>query len=342
MSATFSTAMQAALDRYDVPALPDGFADRLTARATAEAMVERKAAPRQRTSSPWRRASRIIGSIGAVGFLSATAAAMGAFGDPLEIPIISEVAREFNLVEESTAVRHAIVATSKAVASPPNEIIKEPTMVEADDKARQTLNGIVEHPRFDGLAPRQKRVILRRASQRLVRSGEASRENVKSALLDIRKERSAVNQASRPQSNAIDNILKRRIQNATPEQREILQDRIKALPANRQQVVVERLGLGDAAAGAGPAVEPFGTDSIPAIEAESPPSPPANIGTPSDSLPVTSAVREQRLDQLKARLGEITPEQRAARREQLQQRPKQNIRSRQLRDKRAKLRRRRN
>ncbi|MGB5483059.1 hypothetical protein, partial [Parasphingorhabdus sp.] len=96
MSATFSTAMQTALDRYDVPALPEGFAARLTARATAEAAVERKPAPRQRTSSPWRRASRIIGSIGAVGFLSATAAAMGAFGDPLEVPIISEVAREFN------------------------------------------------------------------------------------------------------------------------------------------------------------------------------------------------------------------------------------------------------
>ena len=342
MNATFSPAMQAALDRFDVPALPDGFADRLVARATAEAAVERKPAPRRRTSTPWKRASRIIGSIGAVGFLSATAAAMGAFGEPVEIPVISDVARELHLVEERAPKPRVITDTPKAAIDRTAEIDKESETVATGNVARQTLDTVFEHPRFDGLKPRQKLNIIKRESKRLVRSGTASREDVKSALIDIRQKRREADEASGPQNIATVNTLKQRIANATPEQKAKLRDRLEAMPADRQQDIKEQLGRGDIVADTEPAAEAIDATETPAIQITDnlePLETPAALAQP---LPTVRVVRQERIDQLKERLGRATPEQRATLREQLQQRRDQSIRRQQLRDRRAKLRRRRN
>ncbi len=340
MSTTFSNVMQTALDRYDVPALPEGFADRLVARATSEAAVERKVTPRNRANSPWKRIGQIIGSIGTVGFVSATAAAMGVFGEPLEIPVISDVARDLNLVEESTPIAGKIFPNSELAAQITPDPVGEAGPAVSDTRASKTLSAIVEHPRFDRLSPRQKRRVLRRTSRRLVGSGLSSRDDVKSALRDIRKERLAAGQADLSENGGRASKLKQRINNATPEQKAKMRERLDALPEDRQAIIKERLGLEEISVDPEPKIvevdENLPTEVAPVTE------PAESTAESTEPLPPANAIRQQRIDQLKERFRDATPEQRAKKREQIQQRRNQlRIKQRQ-RDRRTKLRRRRN
>lgn len=342
MSATFSSAMSMALDHFDVPALPDGFANRLVARAKAEAAVARMATPQRRMSNPWKRASRIIGSISTVGFLSATAAAMGAFGEPVEIPVISDVVRELNFVHETGPVLRVAAATTEAAVNRTAELVKDTDTTGTDNVAKQTLERVFEHPRFDGLKSRQKLNIVKREAKRLVGSGTASREDVKSTLIDIRQDRRGFDQTGGTQNIAAVSTLKQRIANATPEQKAKLRDRLEAMPADRREAIQEQLGRGDIAADTKPAADVIDMTRPPAIQATDNPEPLGTPAAPAQPLPTVRAVRQERIDQLKERIGMAMPEQRATMREQLQQRRDQSIRRQQLRDRRAKLRRRRN
>lgn len=339
MSADFSPAMQAALDRFEVPNLSDGFADRLVARATAEAAVERKAVPRRRANSPWKRIGQTIASIGMVGFLSATAAAMGAFGEPVEVPLISNVAREWNLVEERAPVTQAIVSNTEAFTEMAPDTVGEMEPGATVSPAKRTLSTIIEHPRFETLSPRQKRVVLRRASRRLVGSGRSSRDDIRSAFQDIRTERQEAGQAVTPQNLGRAARMKQRIDNATPEQKARIAERLEALPEERHAVIKERLGLEDLPAEASAEPKAVAENSMaqatPAVdEAES--------SVEATALPpVTSAVRQQRIDQLKERYRDATPEQRAIMRERMQER-RNKLRSKQQRERRTMLRRRKN
>jgi hypothetical protein len=337
MSADFSPAMQAALDRYDVPNLSDGFADRLVARAMAEAAVERKAVPRKRANSPWKRIGQTIASIGMVGFLSATAAAMGAFGEPVEVPLISNVAREWNLLEApAPKVRENVASASNQMAP---EKVTEAESSAIVSTAKQTLSTIIEHPRFETLSPRQKRVVLRRASRRLVGSGMSNRDDIKSAFQEIRTERLETGKAGT--SGNLDRAarIKRRIENATPEQKAKIAERLEALPEERQAAIEERLGLEDL---------PVEINAETTEVAENPTGQTAPAANQTESSveaatlpPGTGAVRQQRIDQLKERYRDATPEQRAIMRERMQERRNQ-LRNKQQRERRTMLRRRKN
>ncbi|MFK7840841.1 MAG: hypothetical protein AB8B54_01130 [Sphingorhabdus sp.] len=343
MSAHFSPAMQAALDRYEVPNLSDGFADRLVARAAAESAVARKAVPRRRTNSPWKRIGQTIASIGMVGFLSATAAAMGAFGEPVEVPLISNVAREWNLVEAPVpTVRENGTNAYASNQMAPEKFAEAEAGVTAST-AKKTLSTIIEHPRFETLSPRQKRVVLRRASRRLVGSGRSSRDDIKSAFRDIRTERLESGQAVPPEKLGRAARMKQRLDNATPEQKARIAERLEDLPEERQAVIKERLGLEDlpAETSTETSAEPEAVAENPAAQA-TPAADEAESSAEATALPpVTSVVRQQRIDQLKERYRDATPEQRAIMRERMQERRNQ-LRSKQQRERGTMLRRRKN
>lgn len=73
----FPPALQEALDLHAPPPLPDGFADRLLARAAT--------APARRRRRQWTSRSLVIGAIALTG---AAAAAIGVFGDPEKLPLV--------------------------------------------------------------------------------------------------------------------------------------------------------------------------------------------------------------------------------------------------------------
>ncbi|MEE9434567.1 MAG: hypothetical protein V3V15_10055 [Sphingorhabdus sp.] len=349
MSAAFSPAMQAALTRYDIPALPTGFADRLVARAAAEAALEPAAKLRRRSGSPWKRTSRIIGSVAAIGFFSATAAAMGLFGDPIEIPIFSDVARQLELVDRPRAVPRAIAATPKlAPAALADETAADKAKA-ASAPARQALAAIVNDPHFAKLSPMQKRAQVKRAARRLVQSGDATRGEVRAALRDIRSARRANDR--RPSADAAKRraALKQRLRNATPEQKARLREKFKALPPEKQKAIRDRL-----AAASDQSDKPQRAETAVTSLSETPVTEIAAAETakaeaaPVVIAPITAAPpRPQQAEKARERYRRATPKQRAKARDRIRRRRGDAARSRakrpsSVRARRAQVRRRRN
>lgn len=91
----FSPEMQEALDACEEPILPGGFAERVVARALAEAGRIRPPVVRHMR---WRRSRRIVVGVAAGALLAATAAAAGLFGKRIYVPIISEVVEKLRPV----------------------------------------------------------------------------------------------------------------------------------------------------------------------------------------------------------------------------------------------------
>jgi hypothetical protein len=81
-----------ALDRYDVPPLSPGFADRLVAKALAGESVDALppvTAPRRGRRGVWARGRRVVIGVAAFSLMSAAAAATGVFGDAAKnVPVI--------------------------------------------------------------------------------------------------------------------------------------------------------------------------------------------------------------------------------------------------------------
>ncbi len=185
-----SADMKMALDGYIVPPVPSGFGDRLMARIasgdtgqTATAITEWPS--RRRSISPWRRTSRIIGSVALFSLATATAAAAGVFGDPVYLPVISEAlvrAEVIDVPKPETKPKPVIVAQKP--------VIKEttPTPVETPKGSAAVASRLGEmrnDPRYANLAPRQKFAVAGREVRSMVRSGEVTREEAHTALREM-------------------------------------------------------------------------------------------------------------------------------------------------------------
>ncbi|WP_108811106.1 hypothetical protein [Sphingorhabdus sp. Alg231-15] len=358
----FSPAMRAALDQFDVPALPSGFADRLVARVEAEATAKPAAhidsTPRHRSSAnPWRRAGRWIGSVATVGLMSATAAAMGLLGEPVEVPVISDIARTLDIVAEPEPAAVPIVRKADPGSSDTagqgldtEAIAGEEQLSEGQKNAQNMLERVTDAPRFKQLRPRQKAVLLRAASRKLIRSGKATPEELRSAVKQVRTERQASRKTERSQR------IREKIQNATPAQKEKLLERIETLPPERQSIAKERLAgimAEETAAPSEPSslapleVESETSGTIDAAVPVEMPEIAADDGMVEDSAASTTPmaavpVGRQRLEQFRDRYQQATPAERARMRERAKQlrktaKPRPN-----LRDRRAQIRRRRN
>ncbi len=361
MSNAFSPAMRAALDHYDVPALPSGFADRLVARVesetTAKPTVHKSSQPHRHVPSPWRRAGRWVGSVATVGLMSATAAAMGLLGEPVEVPVLSDIARSLEIVAEPKPAAIPLArktdpasAGSAQLIGETGSAIEEAALSEGQKNAQNMLERVTDAPRFQQLRPRQKRVVLRAASRKLIRSGQATPEELRSAVKQVRIERKASRTAERGQ------LVREKILNATPAQKEKLLERIEALPPERQAIAKERLAgiLAEEQASSSEPLSPApsepGEESTTSIDAAEPIETPeittGDVEVDESTISLTPAaaipVAPQRLEQLRDRYQHATPAERARMRERAKQlrktaKPRQN-----LRDRRTQMRRRRN
>ena len=211
----FSPEMRRALDGFAPPPPAPGFADRALERVRA-----RDAAPplpkplrRWRSASPWRRAGVIVGALASVSLVSAAAAATGVFGEPVEVPVLSPLARSLDMVPAPVKRRAPPVQAAVAPAAPPQPGVST---------ARERIDTLIDDPGFRALPPVERRAELRRTARDIVASGEARPVEVRAALRDTTRERLA---------------------NMTPEQREKLAEAVaqrrEALagttPAERRQ-----------------------------------------------------------------------------------------------------------
>lgn len=285
----FSREMEKALDAYAVPPVPQGLSDRLMARiasgdtgvnATSTALP----ASRLRRASPWRRTSRIIGSVAIFSLATATAAAAGIFGDPVYLPGISEVLVEAKIVE-----------APQPVVTPKARMIAQANPVEPATATQPPATGstaivnrvtaLRNDPDFATLTPRQRMAVTGKEVRKMVRSGQATRQDVRTAVRELAQNADpATKEAWR---NAAVERREKRL-----ERREQLAMPVEAAPTEPQAVT-----------------EPLAVNSEPAIATR-------------DVLPALEIANlsPERADALRERYRTATPEQRAIIRSGLRER----------------------
>jgi hypothetical protein len=119
---TIDRALDAALDRYTLPPLSEGFADRVTARAATRPVAVAPSDPFRDRRGGWMRGHRVLIGVGALSLMSAAAAATGMFGDvaknvPVLGPLIASVAPAKH-APPPALVRHVAVEAKKAPLVP--------------------------------------------------------------------------------------------------------------------------------------------------------------------------------------------------------------------------------
>lgn len=285
----FSPEMEKALNAYAVPPAPAGFSDRLMARiasgdtgTVATAMPELPA--RRRTPSPWRRTSRIVGSVALFSLATATAAAAGVFGHPVYLPGITEALVKAEIVEapapKPLPVRVAAQSTEPEVATP-----VQTEVAQGSAAVTSRLTELREDPRFAELTPKQKLAVAGREVRTMVRSGEVTRQEARTAVREMAR-------------------------NADPATKAAMR---KALAERRAQRLERRNGVATAPVAASP--EPLAI-SAPAGAQEQ------GAAATTEPLPALAAgkLTEEQADAVRERLRTASPEQRAALRNALRER----------------------
>jgi hypothetical protein len=190
----FPPHIRAALDRYDAPSLPDGFADRLLTRIAPDALAPLPTTrPRRVHGGRWRRSGVIAGSLGLFGMVTAAAAATGFFGEPIYVPVVSEVLAKADITPMPKRAEKTVAAKAPKRPVPvPIGAPETPTKSELQngkDKARETIRTMWDDPEFRKLPPDQRRAQAKQRLRAGMEQGNYSREELKSAMQQIQAER---------------------------------------------------------------------------------------------------------------------------------------------------------
>ncbi len=195
--ADFPPHIRAALDRYGVPPLPQGFAERLLARAEKDIAPIAPPLPlirsRKTMGGRWRRSGIVVGSVGLFGMVTAAAAATGIFGDPVYVPVVSEALAQANIAPVApkrvkiTKDKETKIVSAKAISLPP----KVPKEVKADRiaEARSQIRAMWQDPEFRRLPKQQRRAQARTALREAMAHGDFNKDELIQTLRDLRAER---------------------------------------------------------------------------------------------------------------------------------------------------------
>ena len=206
--AAFPSHITAALDRFSPPPLPRGFADRLVARIEAgdlPANVEEGSTPspfsRRHAAGVWRRSGRLVMAVTALGIASATAAASGAFGDPIYVPVVSETLAKAKFVELPSQVAAVPKVESKTIKAPAPARDVAQIPVADPIKARQVLRDLHKrlraNPEFRRLPPDERRAMARQEVRAMIDRGEISIDDLKASAAKMQARRAEVIEARR-------------------------------------------------------------------------------------------------------------------------------------------------
>jgi hypothetical protein len=241
---SFSPEIEKALDAYVVPPTPQGFSDRLMARIASGDNIVNVAgialpSSRTRRASPWRRTGRIIGIVGTFSLATATAAAAGFFGDPVYVPGVSEALVEAKIVEAPAPVTKPKVRIL-AEAKPVEAVVAAQPPATGSTAVVNRVTDLRNDPEFAKLTPRERLVVARKEVRQMVRSGEASQQDVRAAVREIAQDADpATKEAWR--KAVVERRERRRerreaLRNATPEERAAI---LQALRERRQALQTE-------------------------------------------------------------------------------------------------------
>lgn len=187
----------AALDRFTVPGLPEDFADRLVAAATApQHALPARVEPRLNRRGSWLRGPRVIVGAALLGLMSTAVAATAIFGDVArDVPVIGSIIAR--VVPAKTHPKVAVVHKAvpahgemqAKVAPPPVTNVSERQAVRREVVAERIANRIerrAERRKELGLPPRPIRPA--QAARILKRIPPQDRAAVVERVIDIRRE----------------------------------------------------------------------------------------------------------------------------------------------------------
>ena len=275
-------ALKLALDRFDVPPVSTGLADRIMA-ATATPTAAPFAAPRRDRRGMWRRGRQVLLGTMAVGLLSAGAVASGLLGKVgIEVPVLTAmlaprpkpVAKPVHVTPKPAPAQTAIVARPATPAEvAPVALLPRPLLPaerialrEARRERRQAF--AAEHPVAAAIIRERVREQLQRRA--LVRRQALMTPGIDPSLSGARAldpaDRMALARAARRDRLVAEKMIDRRIQ-------------------AREAKIAERHG----------------------------------VDGPVDAGPPVAQVTQSDSGAFPQRLQQMTPEARAARRERLQQ-----------------------
>ncbi|MFN3747275.1 MAG: hypothetical protein ACK4SJ_01165 [Sphingorhabdus sp.] len=203
----FPPQVAAALDRLTVPALPQGFADRLLARIDAGdlpaepvGIAESLPKPRQRfRGTGWRRSGGLFAIAATFSLATATAAASGFFGEPVYVPVVSDALAKAKLME--LPERHQAKSAPQPKAAPVSTVIAVET-TKPTPTGREAVRSLYQRlrsdPEFRAL-PRQERIALARQEIRtLLQNGDVTMPELRQAMAEHRlRTNPAIRQAVR-------------------------------------------------------------------------------------------------------------------------------------------------
>lgn len=188
--AAFPDHISAALNRLTVPRLPAGFADRLVARIEAgdlpvEGLSDLPPLPMPRLPVAgvrrWLKPRRVIAGAVLLGLATATAAASGAFGEPVYVPVVSEALAKADVVELPVASPAARV--SKPVVQPPDK-----AAVTGPAAVHQLYERLRSDPEYRAL-PREERVaVARKELMAMLRDGTIKPGEIRQARREMREQ----------------------------------------------------------------------------------------------------------------------------------------------------------
>ena len=227
----FSPELEKALDAYVVPPVPAGLSDRLMARiASGDTGPVNTATPRPMpsrwTASPWRRTSRIVGSVALFSLATATAAASGVFGRPVYVPGVSEALIEAKIVEApAPKIKPKVEMVAKPKAVTP---ATAPLPATGSAAVVSRVTELRSDPEYAKLPPRERLRVAGKEVRKMVRSGEASREDVRAAVRELAEDADPATKEAwrKAAADRREKRLERReaVRKATPEERaEMLQ-----------------------------------------------------------------------------------------------------------------------
>jgi hypothetical protein len=251
--ADFPAHIRAALDRYGAPPLPDGFTDRLLARADADAHTSLPSIrPHRASGGRWRRSGIIAGSLGLFGMVTAAAAATGFFGAPIYVPVVSEALAKADITPLPKRAERSVAAKKRTTLVPANtDPQAAATSVEAPDskasagkaKARETIRTMWNDPMFRQLPAEQRRAEAKQRLRTAMEQGDYSREELKAAMLQMqteRQERRAQREAARAAFGLPERPV-RRPRAVEPDEQPAHTDAPAPLPRPAMQKLRERL-----------------------------------------------------------------------------------------------------
>ena len=242
-----SPEIRKALDSYTVPPLPTGFSDRLVSRIeaidTSSEVLATGFAHRFRRNgaggSGWYRSSRIISSIAFLSLATATAAAAGFFGNPVYVPGVSEVLAKAELVPTP---RYAWPVKPEALVVEAIDAAVEATPTVPANGTEAVVSRIQQlrkDPNFDNLAPRHKFVLARKEVGTMVRSGDATLQEARSAVRQLMRSADPETKTQwRGTAKARREAMlekRERYRDAPPEQRAAIRQALRERQQNRQQ-----------------------------------------------------------------------------------------------------------